>query len=329
MDYGNILRRSWDVLWNHKFMLVLGFLAALGSGASGGGGGGGGGDTGYTFDGSEFEAMPEIAENLGAIIAAASAIILGLVCFFFILAIVLWLVRLTAQAGMIDAAARLDAGEKVSFGEAISAGWHKLGRMVGLNLVLFGIFILAAIVGVMVLVMGAGATAAGAAASQGDFGAVLGGLGAGLIGLICCLMCLFLLLGIVVTVLYPFAQRAAVLEDMGVIESIGRGWQVIKDNLGEVIILILLFLLLGFVVGAVTLAIFIPVAALAFAPIALRFFGSETIEVMDVVLASGGLLCMILVGAAINAIYVAFRSTAVTLAYGEFTSKKPVTGVAE
>lgn len=310
-------------------MLVLGFLAALGSGASGGGGGGGGGDTGYTFDGSEFEAMPEIAENLGAIIAAASAIILGLVCFFFILAIVLWLVRLTAQAGMIDAAARLDAGEKVSFGEAISAGWHKLGRMVGLNLVLFGIFILAAIVGVMVLVMGAGATAAGAAASQGDFGAVLGGLGAGLIGLICCLMCLFLLLGIVVTVLYPFAQRAAVLEDMGVIESIGRGWQVIKDNLGEVIILILLFLLLGFVVGAVTLAIFIPVAALAFAPIALRFFGSETIEVMDVVLASGGLLCMILVGAAINAIYVAFRSTAVTLAYGEFTSKKPVTGVAE
>ena len=323
MDYGNILRRSWDVIWNHKFMLVLGFLAALGSGA------GGGGDTGYTFDGSEFEAMPEIAENLGAIIAAASAIILGLVCFFFILAIVLWLVRLTAQAGMIDAAARLDAGEKVSFGEAISAGWHKLGRMVGLNLVLFGIFIVAAIVGVMVLVMGAGATAAGAAASQGDFGAVLGGLGAGLIGLICCLMCLFLLLGIVVTVLYPFAQRAAVLEDMGVIESIGRGWQVIKDNLGEVIILILLFLLLGFVVGAVTLAIFIPVAALAFAPIALRFFGSETIEVMDVVLASGGLLCMILVGAAINAIYVAFRSTAVTLAYGEFTSKKPVTGVAE
>ncbi|UCC54472.1 MAG: hypothetical protein JSV68_10990, partial [Anaerolineaceae bacterium] len=107
MDYGNILRRSWDVIWNHKFMLVLGFLAALGSGASGGGGGGGGGDTGYTFDGSEFEAMPEIAENLGAIIAAASAIILGLVCFFFILAIVLWLVRLTAQAGMIDAAARL------------------------------------------------------------------------------------------------------------------------------------------------------------------------------------------------------------------------------
>ena len=210
MDYGNILRRSWDVIWNHKFMWVLGFLAALGSGANGGGGGGGG-NSGYTFDESDFAAAPEIMENLGAVIAAASAIILGLICFLFVVAIVLWLVRLTAQAGMIDAAARLDAGEKVTFGEAISAGWHKVGRMVGLNIILFGVFFLAAIVGVIMLVMGAGATAAGAAASQGDMGALLGGLGIGLLGLICCLMCVFLLFGIVVTVLYPFAQRAAIL----------------------------------------------------------------------------------------------------------------------
>ena len=185
MDYGNIFRRSWDVIWNHKFMLVLGFLAALGSG----GGGGGGGNTGSTFDGSEFEAAPEIVENLGAIIAAASAIILALICIFFVLAIVLWLVRLTAQAGMIDAAARLDAGEGVSFGEAISAGWYKLGRMVGLNLILFGVFILAGIVGVIVLALGVGATATGAAISEGDMGALIAGLGAGLVALVCCLMC--------------------------------------------------------------------------------------------------------------------------------------------
>lgn len=330
MDYGKILRRSWDVIWNHKFMWVLGFLAALGSGASSGGGGSG--NNGFNFNESDFAAAPEIFDNLGAIMAAmaaATAIILGLLCILFVLAIVLWLVRLTAQAGMIDAAARLDAGEKITFGEAISAGWHKLGRMVGLNVILFGVFFLAAIVGVLVLVLSAGATAGAAAASQGDMGALLGGLGMGLLALICCLMCVFLLLGIVVTVLYPFAQRAAVLEDMGVIESIRRGWQVIKENLGEVIILILLFLLLSILIGAVTLALVLPLAALSFGPTVLRLFGSGTVEVLDVVLASGGLLCMILVGAAINAIYTAFRSTAVTLAYGEFTSKKPVTEVTE
>ena len=326
MDYGNILRRSWDVIWNHKFMLVLGFLAALGSGVSGGGGGN---NANYTFDGTEFDAIPQISENLGAVLAAAGAVVAGLLCFFFIVAIVLWLVRLTAQAGMIDAAYRLDAGEKVTFGEAISAGWHKLGRMIGLNIVLFGVFFLMAMVGVIVLALGIGATAAGAAASEGDFGALLGGLGMGIFALICCLMCVFLLVAIVVNVLYPFAQRAAILEDMGVIASIGRGWQVIKENLGEVIILLLLFMLLGFLVGAVTFAVFIPIAALSFAPMGIRLFGGGTFEVMDILVASGGLLCMVLFGAAINAIYVAFRSSVFTLAYGEFTSKKLVSGESE
>lgn len=329
MDYGNVLRRSWDVIWNHKFMLVLGFLAALGSGVSGSGGGN---NANYAFDGTEFDSIPQISENLGAVLAAAGVVVAGLLCFFFIVAIVLWLVRLTAQAGMIDAAYRLDAGEKVSFGEAISAGWHKLGRMIGLNIVLFGVFFLMVMIAMFVVLMmglGVGATAAGAAASEGEFGALLGGLGMGLIALLCCLMCVFLLVAIVANVLYPFAQRAAILEDMGVIASIGRGWQVIKENLGEVIILLLLFLLLGFLVGAATLAIFIPLAALSFAPTAVRLFSGGTFEVLDIVLASGGLLCMVLFGAAINAIFVAFRSSVFTLAYGEFTSKKLVTGESE
>lgn len=334
MDYGNILRRSWDVIWNHKFMLVLGFLAALGSGA---GSGGGGNNANYTLDGSEFESMPfetipEISENIVAIMAAAGALIAGLLCFLFIVGIILWLVRLTAQAGMIDAAYRLDAGEKVTFGEAISAGWHKLGRMVGLNLVFFGIFFLIAIVVLVVIMMmglGVGATAAGASLSDGDIGALIGGLGAGLIALICCLMCIFMLLAIVVSVLYPFAQRAAVLEDHGVFASIGRGWQVIKENLSEVIILILLFFVLGIVVGMVTFAVFIPLAALSFAPTAIRLLSGGTFEALDIVLASGGILCMILFGAAINAVFVAFRSAAFTLAYGEFTSKAPAAKLAE
>ena len=330
MDYGNLFRRSWDVIWNHKFMLVLGFLAALGSGA----GGGGGGNSNYTFDGSEFENMPfetipELSQNMEAFVAAmaaAGAIIAGLLCFFFIIAIVLWLVRLTAQAGLIDAAYRLDAGEKMTFGEAISAGWQKLGQMVGLNIVLFGVFFVMAIIGAVVLAMGIGATVAGAATGEGEVGAVLG---AGLVGLICCLLCVFLLFAIVVSVIYPFAQRAVILEDKGVFSSISRGWQVIKENLGEVIILILIFLVLGIVVGALTFAVILPIAALSFAPTLIRFFSGGALEVMDVLLASGGLLCIVLFGAAINAIFVAFRSSVVTLAYGEFTSKKPAAVLAE
>lgn len=332
MDYGNIFRRAWHVIWNHKFMLVLGFLAALGSG------GGGGNNFNYQMNSSDFESLPfesvpELSQNIDAIvagIAAASAIIAGLICFLFVLAIVLWLVRLTAQAGMIDAAYRLDAGEKVTFGEAISAGWQKLWQMVGLNIVLFGIFFLLAVVGLVVFLaatgVGIGASAAGASAMQSDgeiFG-LLSGLGVGLVGLICCLMCVFVLVAIVVSVIYPFAQRAIVLEQMGVIESIGRGWRVIRDNLSEVIVLVLIFLVLGFLVAAITFAVFLPVAALAFGPTVIRLLSGGTFEAVDIVFALGGLLCMGIFGAAINAIFVSFRSTVVTLAYGEFTGKQPV-----
>lgn len=319
MDYGKILRRSWDIIWNHKFMMVLGFLAALGSGSYNWSGGGG--NSGTSFDGSEFGAFPQMTENLAAVLATASVVIIGLICFFFIVGILLWLLSLTAQAGLIDGASRLDAGEKVTFGEAFSAGWKKLGRMVGINIILFGIFAVFAIIGVVVLAGAAGISFAGAASSADDFTALMAGLGVGFIALFCCLFCALFIYGIIASIIYPFAQRAAVLEDKGVMDSIRRGWRVIRDNLGEVIVLLIIFFVIGLIVGAVTFAVFIPVVAISFAPIGLRLFGNETIQVLDVVLATGGILCLILLGAVISSVYEAFRSTAFTLAYQEFVNK--------
>jgi hypothetical protein len=43
MDYESLLRRAWDIVWNNKYLIVLGALASLGSGGGGGGGGGGNG----------------------------------------------------------------------------------------------------------------------------------------------------------------------------------------------------------------------------------------------------------------------------------------------
>lgn len=318
MDYGNILRRSWDIIWNNKFMMVLGFLAALGSGANFSGGGG---NSGSSFDGSGFNNIPEISENIGAVLATAGIVIFGLICLFFVVGILLWLLRLTAQAGLIDGAARLDAGEKVTFGEAFSAGWKKIGRMVGIDLLLFGIFFIIAFIGIFILIGAVGASFAGAAGSGDDVSALLASVGVGLIALICCLLCVFMIYAIVVSIVHPFAQRAAVLEDKGVINSIRRGWNVIRDNLGQVIVLFIIFFLIGLLVGAVTFAVFIPVAAISFAPIGLRLFGGEAIQVLDVVLATGGFFCLILLGAVINSVYASFRSTAFTLAYEEFINK--------
>jgi hypothetical protein len=50
-------------------------------------------------------------------------------------------------------------------------------------------------------------------------------------------------------------------------------------------------------------------------------FGGEAIQALDMVTAVGGLLCLSIVGAVIQAVYVALRSTAFTLAYQEWTGK--------
>ncbi len=153
MDYGDIFRRSWNIIWKNKFMLFLGFLAALGSGGSYNGSGGNSGSN-FNFGSGDFpEGMPfdpNLIEQFGSRMQefwiAFGVLILGLICVAFIVGIILWLVRLTAQAGMIDAASRLDAGEEVTFGAAISAGWRRLMGMVGLDLVIAAIFIVFGIV---------------------------------------------------------------------------------------------------------------------------------------------------------------------------------------
>ena len=36
MDYGQLLSRAWNIIWEHKFLILLGVLVALGSAGGGG-----------------------------------------------------------------------------------------------------------------------------------------------------------------------------------------------------------------------------------------------------------------------------------------------------
>ncbi len=331
MDYGDIFRRSWNIIWKNKFMLFLGFLAALGSGTSFNGGGGNSGSSGSFDPGSgDFpEGMPfdpnmidQFGTQMEEFWIAFGALFLVLICVGFIVGIILWLVRLTAQAGMIDAASRLDAGEEVTLGAALSAGWQRLMGMVGLDLVIAAIFILFGIVmAVLVFLMaGAGAFSALESGDPEAFTAIMGSISIVFL-CVCCLACLFIPISILIGVVKTFAQRALVLENKGVFAAFSRSWQVVKANAGPIVILLIVFLLLGLLVGAVMLVIFIPVLAFSFGPLALRFFGAEPLQFIDFLMVCGGILFMWLVGALIQAVLTSFSSTVYTLAYQEFTNK--------
>ncbi|MCP4424163.1 MAG: hypothetical protein GY803_06705 [Chloroflexi bacterium] len=318
MDYGSLLRRSWDIVWNNKFMFVLGFLAALGGGGSNGGGGG---RTNYDVGSGDFTG--EGLEQFRTFWAQYGALMIGLICAAVIVSFILWLIRLTAQTGMIESVSRIEAGEKVTFGEAFSAGTAKLGRMVGVNVVMYGPFTLLGLItfGVGAATFGTAVAAGLSGASSSDIEALFGGMG---IAGICaaCLGCLLIPLLIVVTTVYPFAQRGAVLQDLGVIDSIRHGWQIVKNNVSDIILLIILFIVLSVVFGLVAMVVLLPFALVALGPGFFSLIVNEgSFGVTEIALLAGGGICVGLVGAAVNSILTAFRSTAVTLAYQEFVNK--------
>lgn len=319
MDYGNLLTRSWNIVWNNKFLFLLGFLAALGAG----GGGGGNGNINFSADSDTFALPEQVVRNIEQFWALYGVLIIGLIFVSFIVGIVFWLIRLTAQAGMIDAVVRLDAGKDASFRTAFSTGTSLIWRMVGLNLLAFGPFVLIGFIAAVAGITTVGGAALAEFTGAENAEAFLGGLGI-LLACFGLLACLFVPLYLLVQLIYAFAQRGLVLNQMGVVDSFRHGWVTVRENIGEVFLLAVLFTVIGFVFGLVAAVVLIPFAFISAGPIIFSLISGETVTAANIVVLAIGGIVLGVIGAAINSILIAFRSTAVTLAYQEFVGKSAV-----
>ncbi|WP_420642835.1 DUF7544 domain-containing protein [Candidatus Leptofilum sp.] len=318
MDFGQLFRRGWEIVWQNKFLFILGFLAALG----GGSGGGGNGNFNFSVPSGSSSSEPfppEIIDQFNTFWTDFGGLVLGLVCFFFILGIVFWLIRLAAQGGLIEAVDRIEVGEKMSFGTAFSAGVARIGGLVGLNLLLNLPFILFG------LVIGGGFAYVGFSIFQNG-GNISDAMGGTISLLAVCgglLACLLIPLGLIVTFVQPFAQRGLMLKQLGVVDSIRHGWDVLRQNLGDIFLLAIAFLVLGFLVGLVSLVVMIPLAFLAAGPVLFDLIQGNQIDfgMTEIITLAFGGICLGLAGAAVNSVLTAYRSATVTLAYQHFVQK--------
>lgn len=316
MDYGNLLSRAWRICWRHKFLFVLGFLAALGSGASSSGS-----RFNYSFTGDELP--PGIFQNADRLLALAGPVLAVLACAGLVFGIAMWLIRLVAQGGLISSAVRLDRGESSSFGQAFSAGTSHLARFAGLNILIYLPFWIIAAVTAALGVFAFGAAIATAVGGQG--GQELGALPTGFALVAVCvlaLLCLLAPLLAIATIVYAFAQRGIVLQDMGVTESIGYSWRFVRNNVGDVLLLVLILLVLSVLFGIVVGAILLPLSFLAFGPTFLDLLSGGQLQTIDAVFAVGGAIALGLISALLNSVFVAYRSVTVTLAYQDLLAKK-------
>jgi hypothetical protein len=241
MEYGNILNRSVNIVWQNKFLIVLGILASLGSGSSGGGGGGNGEPVQFLEFGEEFTAL-------------SAGLIVALVCVALIVGIVLWVISTIARGGMIASVDTIEAGEKTNLRQAWSAGWQKAWTLLGIGL-------LPAIPGIIVFVVGLiGSVAYGGilALYGAELADSVGTTGLGIT--IALFACIVVPVVLVLSILRNFAERACMLENLGVIDAYRRGSSVLMANLVEAIILFLLQIAIFIVLG---ILLFLPGIVLA------------------------------------------------------------------
>lgn len=233
MDYGKLFRRAWDIIWKYKFLILLGVLVAL-SGSSGSGGN----QSRYMFDGGDmpWSDMPRF--DYGApfqntdlsILAILGLIALGLI--LVVIGVAFWVAGTIARGGLISAVNDIELEKPATFSTGFKAGWKKGWRLIGIDLVPV-IPGLALFIGSLAIFL-----------SYGGFGDMMEGVwpysGIGPFLPIILLSCLLLPIIFFLSIVGSFANRACMLEDLGIVASFRRGFEVLAENLGSALILFLI-----------------------------------------------------------------------------------------
>ena len=246
MNYGELLSRTWNTIWEHKFLILLGVLVALGSGTGGASTGGNATFNQPSGDGFRIPEMPQMPEMpdpraIGPVVTVVAIIaIIGAL----VVALALWVVSTIARGGLIAGASAVDAGEPTGFGQAWSAAWRKGWRLLGIGLLPAIPTFLLVIIG---LVFSAAAGGFAYLAGEDVVGLPFAGVGVIVASLACILGPLALILGLLRT----FANRACMLENLGVFASYRRGLNVLVENFGPAVVLFLIQIGIGLAIAVV------------------------------------------------------------------------------
>lgn len=246
MDYGKLFSRAWDLIWENKFLILLGVLVAVG-GAGGGGGssqGISGGKTDFDFQNPPHLDFSAPFRGLDLPVFTAG-LVLVLVSLAVVVVVSLWVLGTLSRGGLIYGADQVSRGMSSSFTESFSAAWQKGWRLIGIGLI--------PAIPVLLLILSAFFSAGFYVSGrtiirQGRFYNLPGFF----IPLLA-VTCVLILLALVLSLLRTFANRACMLEDRGVFDSYRRGLEVLGDHFGKALVLFLLQIALSIGIGLLLL----------------------------------------------------------------------------
>lgn len=291
-NFGEVLTRAWQIIWKHKVLWIFGIFAACSRGNGGGSGGGGGGGGGTGPGDQPFPQLQQTFDQIGQWInenpwIVAVLVILGLI--FLVLAIFLGTI---GRIGLIRGTYQAERGaERLVFGELFSESMPYFWRVLGLSLLIFLIFLILFVPLILFGVLTAG------------------------IGFVCLipLICILIPVGFAVTVVIEQANAAIVLENLGISDGLRKGWDVVRSNIGPMIVLALILFIGAAVVGFIFA---IPIIA-AVIPLVVGAASNNTSPVWIAVACCALYFPVLLV---LNGILTAYIQTVWALAYMRLTA---------
>jgi len=257
MDYVKVLKRAWEITWRYRALWIFGIIVALVTAGRPPGDGGGDGVVQYNLEDwppqwEEFR-LPEIPAAVGNALIVVG---IGLVCLMIILSIAAAVARYVAETALIRMVDdHEETGEKRGIREGFRLGWSRTAwRLFLINLLID----LPTVVAFILLFLLAGGLVALSIVAIEELGVAVGVIGiVAAIGLFFLIIFLAIVIGAVLSLLKRFFHRACALEELGVIESIRRGFGVVRQNLKDVAImwLIMIGVGIGLAIAMIILAI--------------------------------------------------------------------------
>lgn len=275
MDPIKILRRAWHILWNYRTLWGFGLILAL---ATAGSSGGGNNSVQYQADESTpptpqnlQEAFRDLSRQLNELFeqgipevdisGPALTTFLWIIGIFIVLMVVVGIVVAIARYVSETAVIRMvdqyeSTGNKLTLHQGFRTGWSRASW----RLFLINLIVNLPIIVLILLLIGAGVLIYLAMVSgNGNLTAVSV---VTMIGLAFFAIFLVVILSIVLHLLRHFFWRVCVLEDAGVVESLRRGFAMVRENWKNVGLMWLVMIGLGIawiIVSIIAIIITIPV----------------------------------------------------------------------
>ncbi|MEO7838928.1 MAG: hypothetical protein ABIU06_06230 [Anaerolineales bacterium] len=260
MNHINILKRALNITINYRALWVFGMLLALTSGSGSGNGGGNSSSSSPNSDPNfnwqspfgEFPQLPPELANMWVGIA------IGLACLILVLIVIGSIARYVSETALIRMVDEHEnIGEQLNIRQGFRLGWSRAAWKMFLMDLLVGV----SFVAIFLLLLALAALPLLVWLTENTPLQVIGTIVSA--GSILLLVFAAIVAALAVTLILIFARRACALENLGVRASLQRGYEMVRQRLGDMLMMGVMMFGIGLLWLVVTIPVILAVIVVA------------------------------------------------------------------